>query len=819
MQFGHFDKGTREYLITNPHTPVKWINYIGTRQFGGFVDHTGGALICKDDPAYNRITKYIQQMPASDFKGETLYLRLHTSDGYRLFSPFFVPTLDPLDRFECHVGLGYTRIISEFLGLRTDVIIFVPLDDHRELRNIHITNISDKPLSVDAIPLVEYTHPDALMQFTNADWLPQTMQSRAVDDGILKILVQYPFMNRDTKINYFTSNLPASSFDTDRKKFLGEDQSGTFKSPLSLFQPELNNSEALRGDNIAALLHPMGALQPGETRRLILQLGQDSSIQAARPGIEKYRQPQAVDAALEEMRAFWDGYLASLQVDTPDENMNAMLNVYNPHQCYITKTWSRYLSYYQLGMGSRSIGFRDSSQDLMAVLASAPQEGKDFIRTLLSFQKRDGSSMHQFNPLTMEGNVGHSIEMEDRPRYYSDDHLWGILAVTAYIKETGDLAFLDEIVPFYEKDKGGNPIEAGSVLEHLKGGLDFTRHDLGGHGLPLLGFADWNDTVNLPTGAESLLTANLYGKALLEMIALLEHLGDKSVMNRMFIENQSLQIQGAAHEYLAAYDQMKSRFESFAWDGEWYLRYFDAQGNPLGSAKNTHGQIYLNGQSWPVISGFASPERGRQAMDAVYKRLNTKYGIKLTVPGFNGYDPKYGGVTTYPPGAKENGGIFLHPNPWAMIAEAILGNGQRAYEYYAQINPLAKNDMIEVYECEPYVYAQNILGDEHPQFGLGRNSWLSGTASWCYQAATQWILGIRPEFAGLRIDPCIPPVWNGFSVVRRFRDRWWHITVHNPHRVCKGLAKMTIDGKEVPGNLIPADLPGDEHQVVAWLGQ
>ena len=263
---------------------------------------------------------------------------------------------------------------------------------------------------------------------------------------------------------------------------------------------------------------------------------------------------------------------------------------------------------------------------------------------------------------------------------------------------------------------------------------------------------------------------------------------------------------------------MKARVESAAWDGNWYTRYFQADGTPLGSAQNTYGQIYLNGQSWPVISGFASPERARMAMDAVYEKLNTKYGIKLSAPGFNGYDPNYGGITTYPPGAKENGGIFLHPNPWAMIAEAILGNGERAYEYYSQINPVAKNDLIEVYECEPYVYAQNILGDEHPKFGMARNSWLSGTATWCYHAATQWILGIRPEYAGLRIDPCIPSSWEGFSVKRRYRGKWFDVSVYNPHHRCSGIGEMRIDGKKVPGNMIPADLPGDEHTVEVWLG-
>jgi len=819
MRFGYFDQARREYVITDPRTPVKWINYIGTRSFGGFVDHTGGALICREDPTFNRITKYIQQMPASDFKGESLYLRIPLSrsgspaeglsgpnageGGYLIFSPFFTPTLDPPDHFECHIGLGYTRIISELHGLRVDVTIFVPVGEIREIRDIRITNISEQVLAVDVIPLVEYSHPDALKQFTNADWIPQTMQSRAAADGDFTILLQYAFMNQETQVNYLTSNHPASSYETDRRQFLGENEYGSFRRPLSLHRPELGNSQARRGDNIGALLHHLGSLEPGETRRLITQLGQALNLADARAGLARYRRPENVDLALIQIRTFWDEYLSTLQVRTPDESMNIMLNIHNPYQCYVTKNWSRYLSYYQLGLGARGIGIRDSFQDILSVLASVPDEGRAFIRTLLAFQERAGSSMHQFNPLTMAGSAGDSAEIEDRPHYYSDDHLWGILAVTMYLKETGDMAFLQEAVAFYDKDKQGNILEHGTVLEHLQRGLAFTREHVGQHGLPLLGFADWNDTVNLQAGAESLFTANLYGKALGEMIALMEYLGD----------------QACALEYRTAYNDMKARVEAAAWDGEWYVRYFDSKGVPLGSARNTYGQIYLNGQSWPVISGFASGQRARRAMDSVYQKLNTRHGIKLSAPGFSGYDPAYGGVTSYPPGAKENGGIFLHPNPWAMIAEAVLGNGDRAYEYYAQINPVGKNESIEIYECEPFVYAQNILGDEHPQFGLGRNSWLSGTATWCYQAATQWILGLHPEYDGLRVDPCIPSFWSGFSAVRRFRGRVLRIIVHNPERCCCGIIRMTVDGNLIPGNRVPIDLPGAEHSVEAWLGK
>jgi cellobiose phosphorylase len=802
MQYGYFDDAQREYVITNPKTPVKWINYIGTLAFGGFVDHTGGALICKGDPALNRLTKYIPQLPASEFKGETLYLRLHRPGGYTIFSPFFVPTLHAYERYECHVGLGYSSFIMEACGLRSEITVFIPRGAACELRDIRVTNLTGQAVEVDAVPVVEYTHPDALKQFTNADWVPQTMVSRAQPVGKITTLMQYPFMFRDLKINYLTANLPACSFETDRALFLGEHEYGTWANPLSLQQAELSNTQANRGDNIAALLLPLGLIQAGETRRVITLLGQAASLEAARPEIERYRQPAHVDSAFEEMAAFWDGYLSKLRVRTPDPTLDSMLNTHNPRQCFITKNWSRYLSLYQLGLGgSRGIGVRDSSQDVLAVMATLPDEARELIVKLLSVQRRDGSSYHQFNPLNMLASEGDSLEHEDRPHYYSDDHLWAILAVTAYVKETGDLAFLDQSVPYYEKDQAEQPLEAGSVLDHLRRALAFTQTDTGAHGLPLLGFADWNDTVNLPKGAESLFTAHLYGKALLEMIDLYRFLGDEK----------------GALACKRNYETMRKRVNQAAWDGEWYLRYFDPQGQPLGSHANQYGKIYLNGQTWAVISGFATPERAHQALDSAHRLLNTTNGLKLSWPGFNGFDPLKGGITTYPPGAKENGGIFLHTNPWAMIAAALLGDGERAYQYYTQINPAARNDRIEEFECEPYVYPQNILSDEHPQFGLGRNSWLSGTASWAYQAATQYILGLQPTYQGLRIDPCIPAAWDGFHARRVYRSVTYEIEVHNPLHGNRGIRQMLVDGEQIDGNIAPLFVAGTVHRIQVEL--
>lgn len=801
MKFGYFDDRHCEYVITDPHTPVKWINYIGTLAFGGFVDHTGGALICARDPALNRITKYISQMPDSDFKGETLYLRVRSAAGQKICTPFFVPTLTPLDHFECSVGLGYSRWTTEVEGLCCEITVFIPPDAPVEIRDVSVTNLRPDAVELDAVPVVEYTHPEALKQLTNADWVPQTMQSRAEKLEDCTVLLQYPFMLRDRQVNYFTASRDASSFETERRAFLGGNGYGSWQHPLGLDGAELGNHQALRGDNIAALLLRLGTLQPGDTIRFTTLLGQAPGLDAAGEIIRRYRQTAAVDAAFADLARFWKQHLSAFQARTPDADFDRMINIHNPRQCWITTNWSRYLSLYQLGYGARGIGFRDSSQDVMAILASAPETARALLRNLLSVQKRDGSAMHQYNPLSMEASEGDSLEREDRPHYYSDDHLWVVLAVTAYLKETGERSLLDEELPFYDKDKAGQPLERGTVLEHLRRGLAFTRRKVGQHGLPLLGFADWNDTINLPGGAESLFTANLYGLALREMVALSTMLGDAEM----------------AKGYQQDYAAMKELVEAAAWDGQWYVRYFDADGRAVGSHRNAAGQIYLNGQTWPVISGFAAPERARQAMDAAHARLNTPNGIKLSAPGFNGYDPGIGGITTYPPGAKENGGIFLHTNPWAVIAETLLGRGERAFEYYCQINPATRNERIETYECEPYVYSQNILGDEHPQFGLARNAWLSGTSSWAYQAGTQFILGLQPEYGGLRLDPCIPAQWEAFEVTRQFRGSLFHITVYNPQHVCKGIRRLVVDGQEMDGTLIPVFEAGGDHQVEAWM--
>ena len=804
MQYGYFNDTKKEYVITNPKTPVKWINYIGDLSFGGFVDQTGGSLICKKDPAINRIVKYIPQLPDSDFKGETCYIRFKENDNYLIFSPYFTPTLDQYDSYECRVGMGYTKYISTFYGINCEITVFVPIGSNRVIRDIKITNLRDESIDLDVIPVVEYTHFEALKQFNNADWAPQTMMSDVLfEENDNKTLLQFAFMRKGKAINFFTSNYPVSTYETVRKVFLGDSGYGTFSSPKSLNEKELGNNIALRGDNIGALMHHLGLFKKGETKRIVTQLGQTENIEKEKELIYYYRDSNNIDKEFSELNSYWDKLLDKCVVDTPSKAMNSMLNIFNPRQCNTTLNWSRYLSLYQLGLGARGIGFRDSSQDIMGVVSHSPKEAKTLLKKLLSVQKIDGSAMHQFNPITMIANEGDSREEEDRDNFYGDDHLWIALSVNAYLKETGDMDFLNEDIPFYDKDKYDNPIESKNVLEHLKRALQFTKNNTGKHGLPLLGFADWNDTVNLPKGSESIFNANLYGLSLLEMIDLSTFLGNESDVS----------------SYKKDYDKMKLNVNQHTWDGNWFIRYFDASGKVYGSNKNEHGKIYANAQSWTVLSGFSSEDRARTALDSLHRYLNTSKGIKLSYPGYNGYDHEIGGVTSYPPGAKENGGIFLHSNPWVMIAETKCGNGNRAFEYYNQINPATKNNCIDEFECEPYVYPQNILGDEHPQFGLARNSWLSGTASWTYQAGIKYILGILPTYNGLVIDPCIPSDWDGFKVKRIYRGSTYNIEVKNPYNIQKGISSIIVDGVIIEGNVIPIFKDDKVHSIIVTMGK
>ena len=484
-KYGYFDDAKKEYALTTPATPIKWCNYVGTLNFGGIVDTTGGTLVCKGDPALNRITKYIAQMPCSDFKASTIYIRVKNAKGYTVFSPFVVPTLTKMKKWECHVGLSYMRWIAECEGLRTQVTIFVPTGSNTLLQDIQVTNISGAAKEVDIIPVYEFSHFEAEKQLTNADWVPQTMTLKGhwEKDGHV-VLEQYAYMKRDFAVNYVTANCKVGSFDGDRRVFLGANEMGSWAAPLSLANKELSNSECDRGDNIAALMIHAGKIAANKTFRTCTQLGQEQSLKVAAKAIKKYRDLKNVDKAFDELAKFWEKYLSTIQVQTPDAAFNSMVNVHNPRQCHTTKNWSRYLSLYQLGYGtSRGIGYRDSSQDLMGVMSHMPEEALELALNLLSVQRPEGNAMHQYAPLALaedngnEANAGDSREKKGvldengNPAYadwYGDDHLWIVLTIANYLKETGKMDLLKKEVPFYEAGKKRAQREKGTVLEHLK---------------------------------------------------------------------------------------------------------------------------------------------------------------------------------------------------------------------------------------------------------------------------------------------------------------------------------------------------------------
>ena len=636
MNYGFFDNENKEYVITNPKTPTKWINYIGTLDFGGFIDQTGGSLLCKGDPAINRITKYIPQLPSSSFNGTSLYIREKTKTGYSVFSPFYSPCCQPYEFYECHVGLGYSTFINITNQIKSEITVFVPKDKKVEIRIVKITNLRDKAVELDFIPVVEYTHFEALKQFNNADWVPQTMQSKIEQNEDKKLLTQYAFMRKNSAINYFSANVQIDSIESDRQIFLGDNGYGNWAAPLSLQNDSLSNYEALRGDNIGALMIKTDPFAPNTSFSFMTYLGQTERLENAWELINELSDFESVNSLLNQQKTFWDEYLNKFIISTPDKNMNTMLNIHNPYQCFITKNWSRYLSLYQLGLGARGMGYRDTSQDLLGVFYADAENALTICRKLLQVQKQDGSAMHQFNPLSMVASIGEAGQ-DERPDFYSDDHLWLIQVVAElFLKETGNIEFLNEVIPYYEKDKNEQPLKYASVYEHLKQALFFTKQNVGAHSLPLLGWADWNDTINLPTGSESMLTACLYGIALREMIEISKILNETDDMIN----------------FSSDYHEIKELFNEQGWDGDWYVSYFDEEGTPLGSKNNQYGQIYLYGQAFPIMASFASYERGKSSMKAVKDILHTKHGIKVSSPGYNGYDPKYGGVTTYPPGAK-----------------------------------------------------------------------------------------------------------------------------------------------------------------------
>jgi cellobiose phosphorylase len=780
--YGYYDAAAREYVITRPDTPTPWINYLGAGRYGGIISNTGGGYSFDRDPRYRRVTRYRYNGVPADQPGRYVYLRDMETGSYWSATWQPVPTCRP-EHYECRHGPGYTRIHAVREGIASSLLYFVPPDEDTcgEVWVLRIRNVRPTACRLRSFSYVEFGYWDAMVDQQNLDWGMHIVHSTQ-HDGTILVSTQF----RPTT-SFFSSNAPLVGYDTDREVFLGHCRD--LSNPEVVERGRPANEESPRGNSIGSLCHEL-LLEPGEEREIIYLMGVSEEREQTAAFLARYRDPTRTEAAFQALHANWESYLAPLAVETPDAAVNAMVNTWNPVQCRTTFYWSRFASIYETGLG-RGLGTRDTAQDTLGLVHAIPEEVRARLLQVWALQFRDGHTWHQYYPLSGEGGPGLAAEYPESPQWFCDDHLWAIIATVAYLRETGDLALLEERAPYQD---GGED----TVWEHVQRAVAFTLEHRGPHGLPRLGFADWNDTMNLDYGsgrAESVWCAEQFCRTMLDLAELCDFAGTTA----------------EAARFRALHQEMAAAVQRCAWDGRWYARAYDDAGRPLGIAGESEQRISLNPQSWAVIGEIGEPARLTQAMEAAHATLNTPHGFALMWPAYRSGSQRVRGTATFPPGAKENGGIFCHAHAWAIIAAVRLGWAERALAYYHQIVPLARDDA-EHAAVEPYVYCQNICGPEHPQFGRGRNSWLTGTAAWTYVAATQHILGIRPTYTGLQIAPCIPAAWEGFSARRAFRGVMYHITVQ---RAGPGdSVSLEVDGRPIAGHVVPFPATGQSEVTV-----
>jgi cellobiose phosphorylase len=784
-EFGYFDLKNKEYVITSPTTPTPWINYIGQRSYAGFISATAGGFSWYKDPRWARVLRYRYNSIPADRPGRYLYIRDEETGEY--FSPGWQP-VQKIDNFECRHGLGYTKIKGVYRELAAETTYFVPVDDDCEIWLTTLKNESSKAKRFKVFTYAEFCffHSEADQQ--DVDWVQQCGKGW-IDDGVINFTTHFRLWGT----SFFSTSLKYDSFDISLDEFIGKYRSES--NPIAVERGFGSNSVVSRGNGVGSFCHSIN-LKAGEeiTFAHILGFREKDDVGTIPECVKRWQSIQNCIEAKETLHKFWNEYTGKIAVNTPDKDIDNFVNVWNQYQCKTTFNWSRFVSMYQLGIG-RGIGFRDGCQDCLGIMHTDPRGAMVLIRKLLQNQFKAGNAFHQFYPLTGKGDHGEAKDGEG----YSDDHLWLIVSISQYLKETGDWGILDEVVS-YADDEAGD-----TIYQHLKQALAFTHGDYGVKGLPRIRFADWNDTINIGRGKDndssSVWTAFLFAYVLREF---------KNIVKRK--ENGAESV-----KYQNWYEEIVAQIKKVAWDDDHFIRAFNKKGEPIGSNSNDKGKIFLNAQTWAILSGTVDAEFGKKLMDFTDSMLNTDFGLMLCTPPYDQYNDEIGGATSYPPGAKENGGIFCHTNPWAMIAETCLGRGDKAYKYYCQIHPAKMSDRNR-YEVEPYVYAQNILGRSHPKHGLGRNSWLSGTAAWNLIAVTQYILGIRPDYDGLIVDPCIPCNWTEFTVTRIFRGKELSITVSNPGKVQKGLKKVVLNGNVMESNMLPFELLKDKNTVTMIMG-
>ena len=811
MKFGHFDDVNKEYVITSPRTPLPWINYLGCEDFFSLKSNTCGGYSFYKDAKLLRLTRYRYNNVPLDSNGLYYFIK----DGDTVWNPGWMPTKTELDDYKCRHGLGYSVFEGKKNGISAVLTDFVPMGTACEVNKLTLTNESDEKKDFTLFSYVEFCLWNAMDDMTN---FQRNFSTGEVEIHRSTIYHKTEYRERRNHYAIFSVNADIDGFDTDRDSFLGA--YGENRAPEVVMTGKAKNS-------VASGWAPVGShqinisLAPGESRDLVFVLGyvenkKDEKWEGlnkvnrkpAEAMLAKFDTTEKADQALADLKAYWNGLLSHFTVSSSEEKLDRMVNIWHQYQCMVTFNMSRSASYFESGIG-RGMGFRDSCQDLLGFVHLIPDRARQRILDIASTQFEDGSAYHQYQPLTKKGNA-------DIGSGFNDDPLWLIAGTAAYIKETGDYSILDEITP-YDNDAS----KATDFMEHLRRSFNYTVNHLGPHGLPLIGRADWNDCLNLncfseepgesfqtfgPSegpNAESVFIAGMFVKYGKDYAAICRHRG----------------LEEEAKEAEKQIKKMEQTVLDAGWDGEWYLRAYDHYKHKIGSKECEEGKIFIEPQGFCVIAEIGLKDGYcLKAMESVEKHLDTKYGIVLLQPCYTKYHVELGEITSYPGGYKENAGIFCHNNPWISIAETVVGRGNRAWQVYTRTCPAYIEDISEIHRTEPYVYSQMIAGKDAPNFGEAKNSWLTGTAAWTFLDVSQYILGIRPDYDGLVVDPCIPASLNGFSAKRDFRGVTYHITVKNPNGAEKGVASMTVDGTPVEGNMIPFDGSKKEVQVEVVMG-
>lgn len=811
MKFGHFDDLNREYVIETPKTPFPWINYLGSEDFFGLVSNTAGGYNFYKDARMRRITRFRYNNVPVDDGGRYYYIK----DGDTVWNPGYKPVKTELDSYECRHGMGYTTFTSSKNGVKATLLAFVPLGYKGEVNRLTLENTSDAAKTISVFSLREWCLWDASDDMLNFQRNFSTGQVE-VENGVVYHKTEY--RERRNHYAFFSVNKPVDGFDSQLEDFLGI--SNGFDHPDVVFNGESKNSIA-DGWQPCASHKNVITLQPGEKQSLIYVLGycelpEDEKWEAphvinkrpAKEMIAQFATCEQVDAAMDALRKNWDRLLSLYNVDIKDEKTARMVNIWNPYQCMVTFNMSRSASYFESGVG-RGLGFRDSSQDLLGFVHQIPERARERILDIAATQFRDGGCYHQYQPLTKKGN-------NDIGGGFNDDPLWLIAGTAAYIKETGDFSILDEATPY-----DCNPNDTGSLLEHLTASFNHVVANKGPHGLPLIGRADWNDCLNLNCHstnpgesfqtfgtadgrvAESVLIAGMFVSIGPELVEL---------FNRKGMKDQAATAQ-------MEIDTMRETILTHGYDGEWFLRAYDAFGAKIGSKECEEGKIFIESQGYCVMAGIGVEDgRALKALNSVRDILECEHGIVLQQPAYQTYHSNLGECSSYPPGYKENAGIFCHNNPWIMIAETVVGRGGRAFDLYKKIAPAYREEISDLHRNEPYVYSQMIAGKDARRMGEAKNSWLTGTAAWNFVAISQAILGVKPAYDGLVVDPCIPSSWDEYTVTRMFRGAKYVIHITNPKGVEKGVASVTVDGTAITGNVLPVFEAGSSHNVEVVLG-